>query len=171
MVRLNLLLSRAALTLARKTRRNGQKTAAPVAADRGSKRSQGETRLRFSRPTILTTAASLAASLDHVVPMTRSAADAGAMLNVGAGLDPNDPTSLTALVPDSLAGTRASDGCGSAWMRPASPSTADRVPQHRPPASIRRQEPEFGQTASSVVLRSGHRAASMILQISQGSFQ
>lgn len=46
----------------------------------------------------------LAASLDHVGPMTRSAADAGAMLGAIAGLDVNDPTSLVAAVPDYLAG-------------------------------------------------------------------
>jgi amidase len=46
----------------------------------------------------------LAESLDHVGPMTRSAADAGIMLQVLAGHDPNDPTSLHALVPDMLAG-------------------------------------------------------------------
>lgn len=46
----------------------------------------------------------LADSLDHVGPMTRSAADAGAVLGVIAGLDPNDPTSLAAQVPDYLAG-------------------------------------------------------------------
>ena len=45
----------------------------------------------------------LAESSDHVGPMTRSAADAGAMLGVIAGRDPSDPTSLTASVPDYLA--------------------------------------------------------------------
>jgi amidase len=45
----------------------------------------------------------LAASLDHVGPMTRSAADAGAMLGAIAGFDANDPTSLAAPVPDYLA--------------------------------------------------------------------
>jgi amidase len=44
----------------------------------------------------------LADSLDHVGPMTRSAADAAAMLEVMAGHDPNDPTSLTDPVPDYL---------------------------------------------------------------------
>jgi Asp-tRNA(Asn)/Glu-tRNA(Gln) amidotransferase A subunit family amidase len=34
----------------------------------------------------------LAASLDHIGPMTRSAADAGAMLAAIAGPDPLDPT-------------------------------------------------------------------------------
>lgn len=46
----------------------------------------------------------LAASLDHIGPMTRSAADAGAMLGAMAGADPLDPTSLEASVPDYLAG-------------------------------------------------------------------
>src|SRR5271168_4684644 len=45
----------------------------------------------------------LAASLDHVGPMTRSAADAAAMLGVIAGSDPNDPTALQAPVPNYLA--------------------------------------------------------------------
>ena len=46
----------------------------------------------------------LAESLDHVGPMTRSAADAGIMLQVLAGHDPNDPTSLRAPVPAMLSG-------------------------------------------------------------------
>ena len=45
----------------------------------------------------------LAESLDHVGPMTRSAADAGAILGAIAGSDPNDPTALLAPVPDYLA--------------------------------------------------------------------
>lgn len=45
----------------------------------------------------------LAASLDHVGPMTRSAADAAAMLGVIAGADPNDPTALQDPVPNYLA--------------------------------------------------------------------
>ncbi|MGW4096585.1 amidase [Mycobacterium sp. NPDC004974] len=45
----------------------------------------------------------LAESLDHVGPITRSAADAGVILAVIAGHDPNDPTSVTAPVPDYLA--------------------------------------------------------------------
>jgi amidase len=49
----------------------------------------------------------LADSLDHIGPMTRSAADAGAMLGVIAGHDLRDPTSLTAPVPDYLAGLDA----------------------------------------------------------------
>jgi amidase len=50
----------------------------------------------------------LADSLDHIGPMTRSAADAGAMLGAIAGSDAQDPTTLEAPVPDYLAGL--SDG-------------------------------------------------------------
>ena len=46
----------------------------------------------------------LAESLDHVGPMTRSAADASVMLQVISGHDPNDPTSLAAPVPNMLHG-------------------------------------------------------------------
>jgi amidase len=42
----------------------------------------------------------LAQSLDHIGPMTRSAADAGIVLQTIAGLDPNDPTTLPNSVPD-----------------------------------------------------------------------
>lgn len=45
----------------------------------------------------------LAPSLDHIGLMTRSAADAGAMLGAIAGRDANDPTTLPAAVPDYLA--------------------------------------------------------------------
>ncbi|MCP4004189.1 MAG: amidase [bacterium] len=45
----------------------------------------------------------LAHSLDHIGPMTRSVADAAAMLGVIAGYDPRDPTSLRADVPDYVA--------------------------------------------------------------------
>lgn len=44
----------------------------------------------------------LAATLDHIGPMARSAADAGAMLGVIAGADPKDPTASLAPVPDYL---------------------------------------------------------------------
>lgn len=44
----------------------------------------------------------LADSLDHVGPMARSAGDAAAILGVIAGLDPNDPTTLSAPVGDYL---------------------------------------------------------------------
>ena len=46
----------------------------------------------------------LAESLDHIGPMTRSASDAGVMLQAIAGRDPNDLTSLTAPVPNMLGG-------------------------------------------------------------------
>ncbi|HIF72756.1 MAG TPA: amidase [Dehalococcoidia bacterium] len=44
----------------------------------------------------------LAESLDHVGPLTRSAADAGIMLQAISGIDPNDPTTLPQNVPDML---------------------------------------------------------------------
>lgn len=46
----------------------------------------------------------LAESMDHVGPMTRSAADDGIMLQAIAGHDPSDPTSLNVPVPDMLGG-------------------------------------------------------------------
>ncbi len=62
----------------------------------------------------------LAATLDHVGPMTRSARDAAAMLGVIAGADDKDPTALQDPVPDYLAdigrglrGTRV--GIAPAW--------------------------------------------------------
>jgi amidase len=45
----------------------------------------------------------LAATLDHVGPMTRSAADAGVILGAIAGSDPKDPTARLDPVPDYLA--------------------------------------------------------------------
>jgi amidase len=45
----------------------------------------------------------LAATLDHIGPMARSAADCGAMLGAIAGADPNDPTAVLEPVPDYLA--------------------------------------------------------------------
>jgi amidase len=45
----------------------------------------------------------LSDSLDHIGPITRSAADAGVMLSIIAGRDPQDPTSLLAPVPNYLA--------------------------------------------------------------------
>ncbi|MDM0122965.1 amidase [Variovorax arabinosiphilus] len=45
----------------------------------------------------------LAATLDHIGPMTRSAADAGVMLGAIAGADPKDPTASLAPVPNYLA--------------------------------------------------------------------
>jgi amidase len=46
----------------------------------------------------------LAATLDHIGPMARSAADCGAMLGVIAGSDRNDPTAVLDPVPNYLAG-------------------------------------------------------------------
>jgi amidase len=46
----------------------------------------------------------LAATLDHIGPMARSAADCGAMLGVLAGEDPHDPTAVLDPVPNYLAG-------------------------------------------------------------------
>lgn len=48
-------------------------------------------------------ACELAASLDHIGPMARSAADVGAMLFAIAGPDPKDPTASQQPVPDYLA--------------------------------------------------------------------
>ncbi|CAN5731690.1 amidase [soil metagenome] len=45
----------------------------------------------------------LAATLDHIGPMTRSAADAGAMLSVIAGADVDDPTASLLPVPNYVA--------------------------------------------------------------------
>jgi amidase len=45
----------------------------------------------------------LSESLDHIGPMARSAADAAVILGVIAGADSNDPTTLTAPVPDYFA--------------------------------------------------------------------
>jgi amidase len=46
----------------------------------------------------------LAASLDHIGPMARSATDAAILLGAIAGADADDPTALQAPVPDCLAG-------------------------------------------------------------------
>ena len=45
----------------------------------------------------------LAESLDHIGPMTRSVADAARVLQVLAGEDANDPTTLNAAVPNYFA--------------------------------------------------------------------
>ena len=52
----------------------------------------------------------LAATLDHIGPMTRSAADAAAMLGVIAGVDPNDPTAAQVPVPDYVAALKGGFG-------------------------------------------------------------
>jgi amidase len=49
----------------------------------------------------------LSASLDHLGPMTRCAADAAAVLTAIAGLDDKDPTTLPEPVPDYVAGLGA----------------------------------------------------------------
>ncbi|MGO3125089.1 MAG: amidase [Advenella sp.] len=64
----------------------------------------------------------LAASLDHVGTMARSAVDAGILLGVIAGSDPKDPTALLAPVPDYLVATGGDLrglrlGVDSAWNR------------------------------------------------------
>ena len=46
----------------------------------------------------------LSESLDHIGPMTRTAADSAAMLTAIAGADPHDPTALHAPVPDYIRG-------------------------------------------------------------------
>jgi len=46
----------------------------------------------------------LAASMDHIGPIARSAADAGALLGAIAGADERDPTAVPLAVPDYLAG-------------------------------------------------------------------
>ena len=48
----------------------------------------------------------LGATLDHIGPMTRSAVDCAAMLNVLAGPDENDPTAVQDAVPNYLAGIK-----------------------------------------------------------------
>jgi amidase len=49
----------------------------------------------------------LAQSLDHVGPLTRSAADAGIVMQAISGIDPKDPTTLVEPVPDMLGGAEA----------------------------------------------------------------
>lgn len=51
---------------------------------------------------------SLSETLDHIGPMTRTAADCAAMLAAIAGADPRDPTALRAAVPDYVAGLNGS---------------------------------------------------------------
>src|SRR6202165_6104562 len=50
----------------------------------------------------------LAATLDHIGPMARSAADCGAILGSIAGADPKDPTAVLEPVPDYLANLNGS---------------------------------------------------------------
>jgi amidase len=74
----------------------------------------------------------LAATLDHIGPMTRSAADAAAMLAAIAGADSNDPTALQDAVPNYMAelegglrGVRI--GIDAAWNAAASDATTQQV--------------------------------------------
>ena len=76
----------------------------------------------------------LAATLDHIGPMTRSAADAAAMMAAIAGADPDDPTALQAPVPDfmaelggGVAGLRL--GIDEAWMGAATDAATQGVLQ------------------------------------------
>ena len=62
----------------------------------------------------------LAASLDHIGPMCRSATDAGVMLGAIAGSDPRDPTALRHDVPDYLA---ADDGTCAAFASASTSAT------------------------------------------------
>lgn len=70
----------------------------------------------------------LAATLDHVGPMARSAADTAALLAIIAGSDPNDPTALLDPVPDYMAflgeGVRGLRiGVDPAWNGDVDPAT------------------------------------------------
>lgn len=67
----------------------------------------------------------LAATLDHIGPMTRSAADAAAMLAAIAGPDRNDPTAVQDVVGDYMAGLGdglrgVRIGVAQAWIESAS---------------------------------------------------
>jgi amidase len=65
-------------------------------------------------------AAELAASLDHVGTMARSAIDAGILLDAIAGADPDDPTASPTPVPDDTAGAGIAGwriGVDAAWNR------------------------------------------------------
>ena len=65
-------------------------------------------------------AAELAASLDHVGTMARSAIDAGILLGAIAGADPDDPTASPTPVPDDTAGAGIAGwriGVDAAWNR------------------------------------------------------
>jgi len=65
-------------------------------------------------------AAELAASLDHVGTMARSAVDAGILLGAIAGADPDDPTASPTPVPDYAAGAGIAGwriGVDAAWNR------------------------------------------------------
>ncbi|WP_394830457.1 amidase [Pendulispora rubella] len=70
----------------------------------------------------------LAASLDHIGPIARSAADAGVMLQAIAGNDPKDPTARREPVPDYLEGASRGVqglriGIDEAWTDDVAPET------------------------------------------------
>lgn len=74
----------------------------------------------------------LGATLDNLGPMVRSAKDAAAMLGVIAGLDPKDPTTLRAPVPDYLAEIEGglaglTIGMAPAWMALGTDAAATRA--------------------------------------------
>jgi amidase len=74
----------------------------------------------------------LAATLDHIGPMARSARDAAAMLGAIAGADENDPTALQNPVPDYLAGIARGlrgvrIGIASAWTEAGADPTTQRA--------------------------------------------
>ena len=74
----------------------------------------------------------LAATLDHIGPMTRSARDAAAMLGAIAGADESDPTALQDAVPDYLAGIGQGlrgvrVGIAPAWTEEADATTRQAV--------------------------------------------
>jgi amidase len=72
----------------------------------------------------------LAATLDHIGPMARSAADCGLLLGAMAGADPNDPTASQQPVPDYLGGDERSlagvvIGIDDAYVAPVEPVVAE----------------------------------------------
>ncbi len=76
----------------------------------------------------------LAATLDHIGPVTRSAADAAAMLAAIAGADSDDPTALQAPVPDYMAELEGGIaglclGIDEAWMGAATDAATQAVLQ------------------------------------------
>lgn len=76
----------------------------------------------------------LAATLDHIGPMTRNAVDAAAMLAAIAGADPKDPTAVQDPVPDYMAGLAGGIkgvrlGVDEAWMAAATDAPTQAVLQ------------------------------------------
>ena len=85
-------------------------------------------------------------SCDHVGPMARSAADTAIMLQTIAGYDPEDPTSIDALVPDYAAAMRET-----AALRVG-------IPRHYFYEDL---DPEIGTATAAVVSRIGKIAANV----------